>query len=1011
MSHATRIIQRYLADLGRRAAVLRATRRGGLFLSGAALLALGLMLAAPSLPVTAALRLASLAMLGAGFVGFALLLVRDLVRLRRPGVQARLVGRRSPKLLSDLLSTVELASRPDDARAPYSSTLFGALARSTARRLLVLAPGSILPARALRGAAVLLSVASVSWALAAVVAPQRLARGADLVLWPHAAAGQIKEAQEPLVGDLALTYKFPAYLSRTPRQVSSSTGQISAPRGTRVELSTRTMIPTARATLLLTEEGASAPRSLALTLSGGTRLAGTILVSEPGTYRFRIETAAGRVLLDPVERRVAVEADAYPGLTLYAPADDTEVTDRSQVELGFIVEDDHGLKEVRLAYQIGGDQVRRRILWKPKEGETSRSATGKQEWDLGDADLRPGARVTYWLEAMDNDTVSGPKVAQSRPRYLKVYSPELKHQVALALMARALEHGIRVLADRLLLFAPRPPLAPSLRFDKAARVHKAQLTLRDALREVSNQLRADPMATPSLRRSVSRIMGRLSPLSDAEATQIKALRPLRRRLPFKEANLRGLAERNRKLTGEMERAVLQLADLLDEQRLKGLGRLAQELKEGRKRLKELLDRYKKAPSEALKRKILRLISQLEAKAREMMARAAKLQGTIPDEYLNTEAMGKLDVNKQLRQLSEQLRQGKMDKLDSALSALDRSLQQLEGMLGAGARSFRGGRMQGQERQFSETMDRLRGLEREQRKLAARTSKVIRRYRKKASELMKRTIEPFIRKQQARLKELRRRVGEIQESGLSAYDQGQLQRVKQRLEELDGLLAQSDLDEGLRNARRARNGLRMLEDDLGEELEDPYAMGRANARKNHRRSRGARKLADELVADLEAIFPSAGSILDGADRKELQRLQRQQQELRRAAKKLQGRLGKEGKEMPFFSPELMKKLSGAGQQMGKARGKLRSMKLQESRGHQEAAADALARAQDDLKGARKPQRVRGDGTNGPRERVKIPGADAFRPPREFREDILEAMKERAPALFEDLVKRYYEELVR
>ena len=46
----------------------------------------------------------------------------------------------------------------------------------------------------------------------------------------------------------------------------------------------------------------------------------------------------------------------------------------------------------------------------------------------------------------------------------------------------------------------------------------------------------------------------------------------------------------------------------------------------------------------------------------------------------------------------------------------------------------------------------------------------------------------------------------------------------------------------------------------------------------------------------------------------------------------------------------------------------------------------------------------------REKVRIPGAESFQPPREFRRDLLEAMKEQAPEAYREQVKRYYEELV-
>ena len=54
--------------------------------------------------------------------------------------------------------------------------------------------------------------------------------------------------------------------------------------------------------------------------------------------------------------------------------------------------------------------------------------------------------------------------------------------------------------------------------------------------------------------------------------------------------------------------------------------------------------------------------------------------------------------------------------------------------------------------------------------------------------------------------------------------------------------------------------------------------------------------------------------------------------------------------------------------------------------------------------------RGDGTTS-REKVEIPDEDQFQAPKEFRRDLLEAMKQGAPDKYKEQVKRYYEELVK
>ncbi len=44
------------------------------------------------------------------------------------------------------------------------------------------------------------------------------------------------------------------------------------------------------------------------------------------------------------------------------------------------------------------------------------------------------------------------------------------------------------------------------------------------------------------------------------------------------------------------------------------------------------------------------------------------------------------------------------------------------------------------------------------------------------------------------------------------------------------------------------------------------------------------------------------------------------------------------------------------------------------------------------------------------RVRLPKSDEYRPPKEFREDLLEALKEKYPKIYEDIIHKYYKRLV-
>ena len=98
-------------------------------------------------------------------------------------------------------------------------------------------------------------------------------------------------------------------------------------------------------------------------------------------------------------------------------------------------------------------------------------------------------------------------------------------------------------------------------------------------------------------------------------------------------------------------------------------------------------------------------------------------------------------------------------------------------------------------------------------------------------------------------------------------------------------------------------------------------------------------------------------------------------------------------------------------MGRASGRFGAKDPLGARDEASGAAEKLAQLRKGMNQASRPTTVSGDGVGRDDEPIKIPGRDDYKPPEEFREDILEAMKKRAPEGYDEMVKRYYEELIR
>ena len=114
----------------------------------------------------------------------------------------------------------------------------------------------------------------------------------------------------------------------------------------------------------------------------------------------------------------------------------------------------------------------------------------------------------------------------------------------------------------------------------------------------------------------------------------------------------------------------------------------------------------------------------------------------------------------------------------------------------------------------------------------------------------------------------------------------------------------------------------------------------------------------------------------------------------------------------------KGLGSRGAKMGEAEGHRKSMDPSGARQAARQAADALQKAREEARGA---ARQRQSGSDLSQDHtVHIPGADQYKAPESFREDILEAMKKRGAQHggatgdaddYDDMIERYYRELIK
>ncbi len=974
---------------------------------------------------------------------------------------ARYIGARVPDLRSDLLSTVQLQAEPPGGS---SQALVLELCRRTAAAAATLTPQELCdlrPAWQAGGIATAVAVGVVLWA---TMAGLPLRQGLHYLVQlppPH----PIQTSTEPLVGDIRLLLSYPKYTGLPQRTIPGSSGDVLALPGTQVRVEARALGRVERAQLIVLFGPAAVAKERAQPVQivradsrggplGGTQyplLTAGFTVQQADLYYFVIDRTPHDSVRESAGHRIDIEADHPPRIDLFAPAAELEVTGTRRIELAYSAEDDFGLGEIDLVYRIGGTPERRKHLRpdaradaakpdaaKPdgsrRPGPSSsgpvtvavaaapRNIAAKIEWDLSELELAPGARVTYYMEARDLDNVNGPNVGRSREYALRILSPREKSDALLKSQELLRELAIQLLGDRLELGRAMPAHAAELLPEQLERVlgvhRKTEAFLLQIGRLQQDSARIDPAAAvpKDLQNILQEIGRRLGKLTQDEESVLGEIRKARlAAVKVRPGAAKELVAATDRHIGELERDVITLDDLIGRQRLEELLAISDEMTALRDRMRQLLAEYKKAPSEALRRELERELRGFERRMAELMEKARHLSSELPDEFLNREAMGQSDLQSRIDRLRDLIQKGDVARAEQEMERMSQALDNLVKGMEQNLRGFRRERFTAEEKALGELENRLSDLAHDQEELKAQTESVKQNASARARQLLKDRAEALSRRLQGDISKLRKLLGEVDVAPLGPWGSDELDKTNKRVDDLERMLEQGDLDEARQMASEAEQSLGKLEGELRSEEQASRWGQRVRLGRSRARLEQAKPVAHDITTEIEKALPRPEEILSPAERKQLAELRGAQEALRKRSAELGRDIPKRAqqtKDAPLLerlaqqAPEMIRKATGF---MEQSAGELLRLQPRNAATAQGQAVEQLSQMRQQMQQARRPQNE-GAGMRSERDPIKIPGADEYHAPKEFRQDILDAAKREAPPEYREQVKRYYEELI-
>lgn len=846
---------------------------------------------------------------------------------------------------------------------------------------------------------------------------------------------------EPRFGDFRVTYRPPAYAHRPTRTAVSPTGDLRALPGTEVIIETRARHALREATLIVqhgTAEDGGASRTAAEV--SDRELRASFVITRGGRYRFRVTTTDGQVLEERRGRAIELEPDTPPEVVLRSPTESPkEVNEGERVELAFSAEDDFGLGDVEVAWRVlGTTREGRQLLSTGARGK--RRFLGQGQLDLAKLEVGAGDRIAYSIEVKDSDTVNGPKIGASATQELRIYSKEAHHAAVMEQQEHALDELVHILGDD--LEGPIAVAEPDV-FTKSLEAAERVVTRgNDAvvlLGEVVKAIRDDPLGRKEVATAFDRARRDLKRHNRAKSNAVGDLRRRFDRSKAADASTarRAAAAQDVMIEG-LERNVVYLADLLNDQRMLDAEMLTKQLREQQQALRDALEDYKRAPSDEKRETLARAIREIKQRISEIAAKMQKLQGSIPQDFVNKDALETKDTMEGMERVQSLIEQGD---LDSAMAELERMLNDTEQMLS----QMKEGREELGEREYSEVQEQakelwkdLGELEKKQRELARKTDEHARAAQERVQSKIG-AADETVDKLQKKLDEIQKHL-EASEDGLGLADGDPHDQAKRRIDDAKRALAARDFGAAKDMAEQADKLVEQLEQDAERRAEHSKRFGdfmgsQAKTEQAARELQQAKPKMKQVKAELDKMIPKPGELLSKEERAELDALKKEQEGLEGEAKQLGEKLGKLGQQLPMVgegTPEILDEAKGAMRESSSGLGEGDAPGAQ---GQQRRALDALNRFREALQqmgqggqgggqgggmplpfappsGGGQPG---GQGMDGrdPRsmDKVEIPQPEQYRAPAEFREEILEAAKQGTAESYREAVRRYYEEIVK
>jgi len=811
----------------------------------------------------------------------------------------------------------------------------------------------------------------------------------------------------PEIGNIQVTLYAPAYTGLA--SVSFPGGSIEGLKGSTVRLDALTTKDVVKAEIAM-DDGKKIPLKI-----DGRKLQASLVLFQSQQYRLFVEDAYG-FHNSPIAYELKVRPDGFPTIDLLQPKEDLEINGDEILTVEYSARDDFGIGEVNLVTKVGDREDKIRL----QKDDAKRLILRDQfKWDLGKLALREGDEAIVHLEVFDNDTISGPKIGNSRALRLRLKNLKAEHRQVAEMIRDLNARMVDTLADHL-----ESPLPGEKEADRSkASDQKLEQNLADALKRTEE------------------IMQRTEKDRVADFATWSDLDALKRNLEFTKENLLKKQEQaptadermkaRDDISSELERMSMLSEDIGKRLKAQELASTAQDLARSQERLMESLEKLQSGDKNL--DSLLKQLSDLSQLLSSLQQAISQFAQQLPDDFMNMENMQSLGFNDMfsaLEEIRKKLMQGDIEgarqlarELFNQMASMVASLQNAQ----RSAMSSSMGRMQGE---MSRSANELQEIAREQQEILQGTEGVNNSALTGRDSALKDKLDRFLERAKSALGQLTELFPDQEGGGMPPPGALDDATMNQLLKNLIAKLLEKDFP-------GYAEGDKLALDELGKKRSPVQ----------EQRARRAESTLKNLKSELDALMGEPAQALTDADKKELRDLTHRQTTLRDRTKELHEKLESLFQLFPSLDPQIVQNIGEAGASMGNAKDRLGQLDSRGAVPPERNALDRLSQSQQQMQSAMQQLAQRGQMGNMPvarffrggrflpygsltplpgmpqfpefdvqggftgldTEKFRLPGKEDYKAPRSFREEILESLKQGVPPQMKDQIERYFKNL--